>query len=488
MAKQVEGLSYAVRGAVLARYGGQLCWVMATLACAPLAVSLVAREFDYSLRYAVLAAVLALSGWLLGRARATVPLQVNEAQVLVALAFVVTPLLATFPLGTQGIPFVDALFEAISGVTTTGLSTLATVEGKAETFRFARAWMQWYGGLGIVVFSLALVVRPGLAAKGLTVLEAEGEDLLGGARTHARRALKVYITLTVVGIVAVIALGTGPVDAVAYVLAAISTGGFAPHDASLLAAGSLGSQWAISLLCLAGAMPLALYDRARQRGPRAFLSDLQPRALALGCAALAGLLLLAFVFLGGREWSDGIRHAPLLAISALSTAGFSSVNVRDIDDASKLLVIVAMLVGGGIGSTGGGFKILRLLIVARFVQVLVRRTALPPHATLDPWLGGRRLVDREILEAAIIVLLFLGVVALSWLPFVAAGYRPLDALFEVVSATGTVGLSTGITSPALPAALKGVLCVDMLMGRLEVVAWLVLLSRHTWIGQRRETT
>ena len=88
----------------------------------------------------------------------------------------------------------------------------------------------------------------------------------------------------------------------------------------------------------------------------------------------------------------------------------------------------------------------------------------------------------------LLILLFVVVVALSWLPFVAMGYSPLDSLFEVVSATGTVGLSVGLTSATLPALLKGILCVDMLMGRLEIIAWLVMLYPGTWFGRRMEGT
>jgi len=88
----------------------------------------------------------------------------------------------------------------------------------------------------------------------------------------------------------------------------------------------------------------------------------------------------------------------------------------------------------------------------------------------------------------LLILLFVLVVALSWLPFVVMGYNPLDALFEVASATGTVGLTSGISSADLPSLLKAVLCVDMLMGRLEIIAWLVLLYRGTWFGRRMEAT
>ena len=105
----------------------------------------------------------------------------------------------------------------------------------------------------------------------------------------------------------------------------------------------------------------------------------------------------------------------------------------------------------------------------------------------EPRLAGRRLEGDEIEKALILLALFVAVVLISWVPFVATGLDPLDALFEVVSASGTVGLSTGVTSLSLPAGLKGVLCLDMLFGRLEVVALLVVLYPPTWFGNRKDS-
>ncbi len=159
-----------------------------------------------------------------------------------------------------------------------------------------------------------------------------------------------------------------------------------------------------------------------------------------------------------------------------------------LDPDSKLAVIFSMIVGGGVGSTAGGFKLLRLLIAVSVFRLLIVRTCLPRHAVIEPRLAGRRLQGDEIQAALLLIFLYGVVVAVSWLQFVATGYHPLDSLFEVVSATGTVGLSVGITSADLPAQLKGVLCADMLMGRLEIIAWLVMLFPGTWFGKRMEIT
>lgn len=274
VAKQATELRYAVRLQVILKYFGQLCLVLTVLTLVPLIVSLVFGEWSISQRYAVVVCGLASLGWGTTRLRAPSRVQVNEGLVLVALMFLFTPFIMCYPLMSSGLSFPDALFEAVSAVTTTGLSTKATLVGAPKTFLFARAWMQWYGGLGIVVLSLALLLEPGLVAKGLAVSEAESDNLVGGTRSYARRVLKVYAVLTALGVIGSLAAGLGFFDALLYTFAAVSTGGFAPHDDSLASLNWLAQSW-VTLLCLAGAIPLMLYHqrfKEMRRAPWVFCS------------------------------------------------------------------------------------------------------------------------------------------------------------------------------------------------------------------------
>ncbi|MEJ2167218.1 MAG: potassium transporter TrkG [Desulfobacterales bacterium] len=384
-----------------------------------------------------------------------------------------------------GLSFADALFEAISGATTTGLSTVKAPERMPESFLFLRAWMQWYGGLGIVVLSLALVLRPGTVAKDLAVTESNEKDLVGGAKVRARKIFWIYSLMTATGIGLLMLLGVGPYQAVLYAMAAVSTGGFAPHANSLAAFKAWPAQVAVILICLAGAVPLISYHRwfrrSRRRG-----ADLHHLGAVVGCGLLLTFLVGFFTWRSaGRFEPDKMYHIPLLVFSAQTTAGFSTQNPAKLGAASKLGLIAAMMIGGSPGSTAGGFKVMRLLLGMQLIYMLIMKSSLARHAVVSPQLWGRRLTPDDIQESVAIILLFIGVVGVSWLIFVAAGYAPLDSLFEVTSATGTVGLSVGITRTDLPALLKGVLCADMLMGRLEMAAWLVFLYPRTWIGRRR---
>jgi len=157
-----------------------------------------------------------------------------------------------------------------------------------------------------------------------------------------------------------------------------------------------------------------------------------------------------------------------------------------LDPASQLVLIASMLTGGALGSTAGGIKILRLLVLIRLVQLLFARTMMPAAAVRELRVGGMQ-IDRDELEAIVAVLAcYAAALGASWLVFVGFGHDPLASLFEVASALGTVGLSAGLVSTHLDPALKGVLCADMLLGRVEAVALVVLLMPGTWIGRRRD--
>ncbi len=477
-------LFFAVRLRLIGHYFGQFCLIIAGLDLITLVVALFSAPWQITLSHLLIIIALVLAWLRLKRIQIGARIQMNEAMVLAALVFLAVAFIMAIPLVVAGIPYMDALFETVSAVTTTGLSTLPGLEGQPLIFSFSRAWMQWYGGLGIVVFSLALVIRPGMSALRLANLE-EPEDLIGGTRAHARQVLKVYSLITLTGIILWLLLGGSLRNAVLYTLAAVSTGGFAPTSGSFADLPHVRLAWVVTLTTLAGALPLVLYHQVRSNGLRPLLDNLELRLLLIlifGFTALMGITLWSH----GYTWNAAFHHAPLMVCSAQTTAGFSSLDAGSLDNISKLLLIFSMSIGGGVGSTAGGIKLLRLLILFSLIRHFVRTICVPPNTVIQQKLGKRVIEPNEARDALMLILLYVGVIALSWLPFLAYGYAPLDALFEVVSATATVGLSTGIAAQQLPLALKSVLCVDMFLGRLECIAWLVFFYYHTWIGRKRE--
>lgn len=484
--RQIQSLVFAVRGRVVLKIFGQLSVVLALLTLVVLAFAVLSGDIPLALRYAVVVGVLGFLGLSLGRMRAPSNLEASEALVITALVFMVSPLLLAYPMTASGLSYGEALFEAISAVTTTGLSTLQGVEEKPRTFLFARAWMQWIGGLGIVVFTVALLLRPSTAARQFLDLE-ETEDIIGGTRVYARRVLAVYVVLTAGGIVMLMLGGENAFSSIIHALAAVSTGGFSGYDGSIAGMEYIAPRLAVTCISLAGAFSLILYYTAASRGWRRFPADVEVRALLLFVAGLS-LVLWFLMSRGGGPEGVSPLNAILLAVSAQTTTGFAPVDVAGLPEAAKLVVVIAMAVGGSIGSTAGGMKVYRVLLFFSVVRFSVIRPSLPDHAVAGPRLAGRNLESPEIQGALMLLVLYVAVVILSWLPFVAVGYDPLDSLFEVVSATSTVGLSSGITGPELPALLKAILCADMLMGRLEFLAFLVVVYPNTWFGRRSSSS
>lgn len=482
MPDSTTALTYGIRLRVVGRYLNQLALMLALLTLVPLAVSLSLGEYAFSLRYAVITAGLLLAATPCLRYQQPEQIQSNEAIVIVSLIFVITPLLMSFPLAASGLPFEDALFEAVSGITTTGLSTAGTIEGRSPMFMFARAWLQWIGGLGIAVLSVALLMGHHAAARRLAE-PTDSENIATTARTQARQVLGVYVALTLAGTLLLWAVAGDPFSALVHMLSTLSTGGFSTHDASLAAMPS-GSAWLLTLFSLFGAVPLLLFFHAAKGRPLELLRDPETRALVVAALLISALLGVSLHSHLGMSWGTALQHGLMLGTSAQTTTGFSPLPIEQLDDSSKLMTIFSMLVGGGSGSTAGGIKLLRLLILLRLLQYFLRRTAMPPHAVAEPRLGGRVLEPVDLERVTLVLGLFVGLSAVSWLAFLLYGHPPLDALFEVVSAMGTVGLSTGISSPDLESPLKLLLCFNMLLGRLEVLALLVLLYPRTWIGKR----
>jgi len=482
MTEGASALTYPVRLWVVGRYLGQLAAMLGTLTLPACGVSFLHGSTTVGLIYLSIAGFLLSVAWLGRRGPEPSTVQTNEAIVVVALTFVLTAVLMTVPFAVGGLAPVDALFEAVSAITTTGLSTLRTVEGATPAFLFERAWLQWCGGLGIAALSVALFMGHHVAARRLTS-PINDTNLASMARTQARQILRVYVILTLAGTLVLSMSSNDIFAAFVTMLATLSTGGFSPFNASVAALPQSGA-WIVTLFALLGACPLLLYYSFLIRQPGELASDPEVRTFLALVVIAATLLGLSLWWNSDLAPWEAIRHGFMLGTSAQTTTGFSTLTVANLDMTSKLLLISSMIVGGCGGSTAGGIKVFRLLILLQLAQYYLRRTAMPPHAVAEPRLSGRVLVRPEIEQAILIIILFVMTIGLSWIAFAAYGYPPLDALFEVVSAVGTVGLSTGITSAELQTPLKLLLCVDMLLGRLEVLAMLVVLYPVTWFGRR----
>ncbi len=481
--QRIHSLRYAVRPRVVAKYLGLLATMIALTTTLPLLGALLAQEWDMSLRFGAVLAVLFVSGFPLARFAAPSHVQVNEALVVIVLAFLLTSAAMVWPFTAAGLSPLDAWFEAVSAITTTGLTTLSSVQHRPVSFLFARAWLQWYGGLGIVILSVALLLRHGAASRRLAVADVTSDTLISTTRAHARRVLLVYGILTAIGFVGLWTITGNAFVALTHSLSAVSTGGFSTFDHSIAGLRSGGAIAFVTALAWFGAVSLPLYYLTWQRGVRTLVADVELRALLIATA----LSTLVLYLLDDRSLHGSWLQALGVAASAQTTTGFAMIDLTHLGHAAELTLIGSMFVGGSIGSSAGGIKLLRAVMFLELFRLFAARTGATQHAVMEPRLGGRRLEFDELARALFLITLFASLIALSWFTFVLYGYEPVDALFEVTSASATVGLSSGITRTDLEPLLKVVLCIDMLAGRVEVMALLLLLVPGTWFGKRAES-
>lgn len=462
---------------VVLTYVGVGCKMLGVVFILPCVVGLLAHEFFYAL----ISAGVALGVFIFGALVTALPrpnLEIKEALAVTALVYLLFGLVGAV-MFLPVAPFIDGFFESMSGFTTTGLSVL-DIKQLPKTLLFFRAYAQWIGGAGIIVLSLAIFLGPGKVAFQLYTSESGEENLLGSVMATVRVVARLYLGLTVLGFLVFLAAGMQPFEALLHILATLSTGGFSPYQGSIGHFSSPLIRYAVILFMLLGATSFALYYLAYCEGLKRFWHDHQVRAL-IGLLALASLF-----FWGLREWRvDAWSSSLFEAASALTTTGFAVRDAALWSTASRLGMVLLMTIGGATGSTAGGIKLLRLLLLWQLANWLVIRELLPEEAQVPIKYGEQTVSQSELLRYSGLFILYVGVLFVSTLLLVLAGFSAIDALFESASALGTVGLSVGITSADLSVWAKLLLIFNMWAGRLEILPVLVLLYPWAWRPRRR---
>ena len=432
----------------------------------PLLFALVAREWSYAGIFAGLAA--ASFGVGTAARRTAVPeLELREALVVTALSYLLFALwgsLAFLPFTSP----INGFFEAMSGVTSTGLSVL-DVSRLPRSLLFFRAWSQWVGGAGIVILSLVILNGPGSAAFKLYASEFGEDNVLGSVRAMGRVVMLVYSALTLAAFATFVLAGMSFFDGLLHALATLSTGGFSSFSESAGAYAPHIQALMIPFMVL-GALSFPLLYLTWRNGPRALVADVQVRCFALVMLVSAPLLLN---FYGWRL--EAALPVLFNLVSGATTTGFSSTDAAGWPDAVKFWLVAVMIVGGSTGSSAGGIKLLRFVIVSKLAGWSVVQALLPEDATLFLKVEGTRISEREVRNIGGFLTLYLGLGLLTAVVLMFAGGSSQDAAFDAFSALGTVGLSTGVISDELPFWTKLLVCLVMWAGRLEILPVLVLL-------------
>jgi trk system potassium uptake protein len=385
---------------------------------------------------------------------------------------------------------VDAFFESMAGFTTTGASTVEAPEDLAPSLLLWRSMTQWTGGIGIVVLFVAVAPLVGFGATQLYTAEVATpvpERLTPRIRDTAKLLAYVYVGLTLGGMVALLLAGMGPFDAVNYALATVSTGGFSTH------AGSVGlfRSWAVELFLVVGmvlsGISFALYVQAVQGNLGRVLRN---RELLAYLGMLAGGTILVAASLYVFDYRDSLvlslREALFQTASLLTGTGFSTTDWQAWDPLSRTLLLLFMAIGGMAGSTAGGLKVIRVVLLSRNgMQEAFRMVH--PQAITPLRLGDRVVPERlrtSFLGFFFVYVTSLGagtlLMALHGLPTGPA----FGSVYACLNITGTALSPVGDAAfyAGLPATAKLILTGFMLLGRLELFTVLVLLTPAFWRG------
>lgn len=399
-------------------------------------------------------------------------LNVQEGTVIIVLTWVIAILTGTIPFMTAtGLNFTQAIFESTSGWTGAGL-TVVNVAEASPLILFYRSFTQLAGGAGFAIIALStLSIAPGsslLAAEGRT------DQLAPHVRRSANIVLVIYSGYTVFGILALRLAGMGWFDAVNHAFTALGTGGFSTRPESIAYWDSALIEAVLIVLMLIGAINFAIAYAFFKGKFRVVARSGELRATA-SIIFGAGLLLLPLLALPlYPNVEKAVRVVVFEAVSAFSTTGLATVDYRTWNEAGWFILTVLMILGGGVGSTAGGIKMLRVYILYKAVVWEIRRAFMPQHMVNEPaiWHGERRdlLNDHQVRQVAIFVGMYLVVYFIGVTVLVAHGYGLSASLFEFASTLSAAGMTVGITSPDMPPGLLWIKSLAMLMGRLEFFA------------------
>jgi len=417
----------------------------------------------------------------------------REALAVVGLGWITASLIGAIPYYStvDGLSFASAFFESASGFTTTGASTFDDVESLPKALLFWRGLTQWIGGLGVVIFFLAILSTFHSGAKTLLNREYSGntKDLFDGRiQTAAARILALYVVLSLLCASAYRLCGPGWFEAVCHMFTTVSTGGFSTRNHSLASFGNPALEWvAIFFMITCGLSFLLLLRLVRRGGVRFFTRNTEALCY-LSLLAAPSLFAWFFLIASGESWAAGeaVRAAVFQVTSILTTTGFVTRDYALWAVPVQILLLGLMLIGGCSGSTSGGIKVFRIVVAMRTMRNQIEH-AFRPYVVRSVRVGAHSLSQREVHDVTTFLVLggFLVGISCLALSTLEPTLDPLSAIATAITCFGNVGPGLGAVGPTETFAFfsdpaKVLLALLMIAGRLELFALLVLAAPSLW--------
>ena len=410
----------------------------------------------------------------------------REGYVIVATVWIVYSLFGMLPFWLSGaLPdLTDAWYETMAGFTTTGSTVITDVAAQPHSILLWRALMQWIGGMGIIVLSVAILPMFGLGGMQLYSAEVTGvsyEKLSPRIADTAKHMWITYIGLTVAEGILLYLFGMGKFDAVCHSLATISTGGFATHNDSVIAFPQ-AIQWTILVFMLLSGINFTQLIYLFRGKPGRIFHDEETRWYLAACL-IAGIVLSAGLLYHTGMWSS-IRIGLFTSVATITSTGFVAADYMIWPPILWVIVFFLMFTGGASGSTSGGMKWVRLAIFAKSALAEIKRR-IHPNAVIPVRFNGHTLREQTTSNIMAFMFFYMVIIILATIWFCGCGIGFDESLGIAVSMIGNVGVSIGQWGSsgcyaALPSAAKWVATFVMLIGRLEIFTVLLLFSRALW--------
>jgi trk system potassium uptake protein TrkH len=419
-------------------------------------------------------------------------LRLRDGFLVVVMFWIVLGVTAALPLwlgtGQASMSVADAIFESISALTTTGATVIVGIDELPRSMLWYRQQLQWLGGMGIIV--LAVAVLPMLGVGGMQLYRAETPGPMKDSKLTPRIAETakalwyIYLSLTIACAVAYYLAGMGGFDAIAHAFSTVAIGGFSTHDASMgYFDNPVIEMIAVVFMFLAGVNFSLHFLAWRGRTLRYFWQDPEFRAYAL-LLALVSVITTAYLYLTGtfEHLGSDIHHGIFQAVSIGTTTGFTTAEYYAWPGFLPVLLLFTSFVGGCAGSTGGGLKVIRVLLLAKQGMREIFRLV-HPNAQLSIKIGRRALTDRVVDAVWGFFATYVAVFTLMLLFLMATGLDQVTAFSATAACMNNLGPGlgdVGLNYAGLSDLAKYVLCFAMLLGRLEIFTLLVILTPTFW--------
>lgn len=469
---------------------GFLLLVLAAAMGIPAVVDLLSDDVDWKV-FAISAMTTTFVGLALifgARPQGRPSLTSRQAFMLPVVAWVMTAGFAALPFifSNLRLGLVDAAFEAMSGLTTTGATVIIGLDRAPKGILLWRALLNWLGGEGIII--MAVVILPLLRIGGMQVFRMESSDKADRIKPRINQVATsitlIYVAFTALAALAFWAAGMGRFDAICHAMSAVSTGGFSTSDSNLAHWGT-AVQWVAIFAMMVGGSSFTLWTGPWKNWRPKVLDDAQTHWYLMFLGAFAGVLALWQWTVNDMTPGVALRHAAFSVTSVVTTTGFVSTNYGAWGGFAHVVFFVLLFIGGCTGSAAGGVKIFRWELLFALASIHLKRL-LHPHGVFVIHYNQRPIIP-EVLDSVLgFVVMYFFTFSLFALALTMVGVDLVTALSGSASALGNVGPGIGGTiGPmgsyrALPDLAKWILAFEMMLGRLELFTVAVLFSRSYW--------